>query len=57
MKICAICGQPWDECCGECQGEITLKQKVDYLRSLERKEEEDAKERVIDRATRIRKDS
>lgn len=35
MKLCSICGQPWDECNGECQEWITLKQKAEYLKAIE----------------------
>jgi len=38
-KYCGICGRPLEECEGECQDWITLKQKTDYLKSLEEKKE------------------
>ena len=55
MRICTICGQPWDDCCGECQGWITLKQKVEYLKSQERRKE-NGEINTADRTTRQRKD-
>jgi hypothetical protein len=30
-----LCGQPWDECCGECQEWITVKKKAEYLKSVQ----------------------
>lgn len=33
-SICAICGKPWDDCCGECQDDISLKEKVEFLRAM-----------------------
>lgn len=38
---CCICGQSVDQCEGECQEEISLKDKIDYLKSLERRKEDD----------------
>jgi hypothetical protein len=45
MKLrCGICGDLLDICEGECQDEITLEEKIDYLRSLERRREDADKE-------------
>jgi hypothetical protein len=52
---CGICGDLLDICEGECQDEITLEEKIDYLRSLERRRE-DAEINSVNRTARIGKD-